>query len=151
MKRCDLTPCTKLLSESIEIVVDKMHMAGHTDQWCHKYCDPRKFRTLKMYETKLSKANTNLARNNTGGYWSLWTAFSWLFKYAKMTRRMNRNTFVFFLLYIYDLHNVIVQMLRLYCTTPYCMDKDPPRSLRCSRTLRKTRDIRRRDYLVYVW
>ena len=28
---------------SIEIVVDKMHMAGHTDQWCLTNCDPHLF------------------------------------------------------------------------------------------------------------
>lgn len=31
--------------------------------------------------------------------------FSWLSRYGKMTRRMNRHTFMFFLLYIIDLHN----------------------------------------------
>jgi len=25
----------------MEIVVDKMHMAGHVDKWCKETCDPR--------------------------------------------------------------------------------------------------------------
>ena len=29
-----------------EIVVDKMHMAGHVDEWCRQNCDPRAFKEL---------------------------------------------------------------------------------------------------------
>ena len=32
--------------------------------------------------------------------------FAWLSNYAKMTRRMNRNTFMFYLLNICDFHNM---------------------------------------------
>ena len=32
--------------------------------------------------------------------------FSWLSKYAKMTRRMNRGHFVFFIIYVQHLHNL---------------------------------------------
>ena len=39
--RKDLTPTSKFIS-SLEIVVDKMHMAGHTDKWCKETCDSRK-------------------------------------------------------------------------------------------------------------
>ena len=31
--------------------------------------------------------------------------FSWLSRYARITRRMNRTNFVFFMLYLCDLHN----------------------------------------------
>ena len=41
--RKDLTPTMKKLAD-MEIVVDKMHMKGHTDQWCRLTCDPHKFR-----------------------------------------------------------------------------------------------------------
>ena len=43
--RADLTPISKKLA-TVEIVVDKMHMAGHTDSWCHQHCDPKLFREL---------------------------------------------------------------------------------------------------------
>lgn len=32
---------------TVEIVVDKMYMKGHTDPWCKKNCDPGNFETLK--------------------------------------------------------------------------------------------------------
>lgn len=34
-----LTDTSKLLSDSIEIVVDTMNMRGHTDSWCKKNCN----------------------------------------------------------------------------------------------------------------
>ena len=43
--RSQLTPCTIQLSE-IEIVIDKMHMAGHIDRWCLENCDPKLFTDL---------------------------------------------------------------------------------------------------------
>ena len=39
--RRDLTPTTNNIA-SIEIVVDKMHITGHTDKWCLENCDARK-------------------------------------------------------------------------------------------------------------
>lgn len=44
-KRKDLTVTTRLMSE-LEIVIDKMHMKGHTDMWCKDTCDPLKFSEL---------------------------------------------------------------------------------------------------------
>ena len=35
----------------MNIVVDKMHMAGHVDAWCKEYCDPRKFKELNEVYT----------------------------------------------------------------------------------------------------
>ena len=43
--RQGLTEWTKVISQ-LEIVVDKMHMAGHVDNWCKEMCDPNKFRDL---------------------------------------------------------------------------------------------------------
>ena len=31
--------------------------------------------------------------------------FSWLSRYGKMTRKMNRHTYMFFIIYLCDLHN----------------------------------------------
>ena len=46
-QRCELTSTTKLL-QSVNIVIDKMHMAGHTDTWCKQNCDPKLFPDLAM-------------------------------------------------------------------------------------------------------
>ena len=43
--RSQLTPSTIKLSQ-IEIVIDKMHMAGHVDKWCLDNCDPKLFTDL---------------------------------------------------------------------------------------------------------
>ena len=36
---------TKKLATT-EIVIDKMHMAGHIDRWCFDHCNPRSFKEL---------------------------------------------------------------------------------------------------------
>ena len=41
----DITPTAKRIA-SFEIVVDKMHMAGHVDKWCRENCDARKLKEL---------------------------------------------------------------------------------------------------------
>ena len=43
--RQDLTPTAKKLA-MVEIVIDKMHMAGHVDKWCLTNCDPHLFSAL---------------------------------------------------------------------------------------------------------
>ena len=48
--RSQITPCSAKLA-SIEIVIDKMHMAGHIDKWCHQFCDPRAFIELENVRT----------------------------------------------------------------------------------------------------
>ena len=43
--RKDVTPTATKLS-NIEIVVDKLHMEGHTDKWCMVNCDAYLFKAL---------------------------------------------------------------------------------------------------------
>ena len=43
--RREFSEASKKLA-STEIVIDKMHMAGHTDKWCHRNCNPRAFKEL---------------------------------------------------------------------------------------------------------
>ena len=43
--RSGLTDTTKFMS-LLPMVVDKMHMQGHTDSWCQAHCDPKNFRDL---------------------------------------------------------------------------------------------------------
>lgn len=46
--RCDLTQTTKILSK-LDIVIDKMHMAGHVDSWCKEVCDPSLYPDLASH------------------------------------------------------------------------------------------------------
>ena len=39
----------------IEIVVDKMHMSGHIDEWCKANCDPNKFAHLDKVREQFTK------------------------------------------------------------------------------------------------
>ena len=43
--RASQTP-TAIRLASLNIVIDKMHFKGHTDQWCHQNCNPYSFREL---------------------------------------------------------------------------------------------------------
>ena len=43
--RRNLTPQSIQLANT-EIVIDKLHMAGHTDTWCRQHCDPKSFKEL---------------------------------------------------------------------------------------------------------
>ena len=40
-----MTPTAQKLSK-VEIVIDKLHMEGHTDEWCKANCDPHLFKAL---------------------------------------------------------------------------------------------------------
>lgn len=44
--RCDLTDSAKRIAQ-MQIVIDKMHFKGHTDQWCRANCNPNDFDQLK--------------------------------------------------------------------------------------------------------
>lgn len=48
--RRNVTPTAQRLS-NIEIVIDKLHMEGHTDKWCKDNCDPHLFRALDNVST----------------------------------------------------------------------------------------------------
>ena len=45
-KRSGLTPTTHKMAQT-EIVIDKMHFKGHTDQWCRRVCNPYNFPELE--------------------------------------------------------------------------------------------------------
>ena len=64
----DVTPTAQKLA-SVEIVIDKMHMAGHVDKCCLENCDPHLFsdldRVSKRYTSSrpsLTLVNCNLSR-----------------------------------------------------------------------------------------
>lgn len=40
-----MTPTAMKLAQ-VEILIDKMHLTGHTDEWCLANCDPKRFKEL---------------------------------------------------------------------------------------------------------
>ena len=51
LKKYAINPCRKDVANSysyciVNIVVDKLHMKGHTDSWCKKNCDAKSYREL---------------------------------------------------------------------------------------------------------
>lgn len=59
--RKNVTPTAQKLSK-VEIVVDKLHMEGHTDAWCKANCDPYLFKALDKVSIcqirKITKVHT---------------------------------------------------------------------------------------------
>ena len=85
---------------SLNIVVDKMHFKAHTDSWCHDHCNPYNLRELDKVSTNLHnfasmQVDTQICEQT----------FSWMSRYSRITRHMNRQHFLFYLLYISDLHH----------------------------------------------
>lgn len=56
--RKDVTSTSQTLA-SLEIVVDKMHIAGHKDPWCLKNCDSRKIPELEKVKNIEHRRNTS--------------------------------------------------------------------------------------------
>ena len=97
--RRDCTPYTKFIANS-EIVVDRMHFAGHKDAWCRKNCNPNDHRDLDKvwfrhaYRSLCTEPITWLCNlifcvyttcmiMYVGGHWSLWTDFCLAFTVCK--------------------------------------------------------------------
>ena len=40
----------------VEIVIDKMHLTGHTDDWCLANCDPKYFKGLDHVRGSMCKS-----------------------------------------------------------------------------------------------
>jgi hypothetical protein len=91
---------------NLEIVVDKMHFKGHVDTWCRQHCDPNKHRHLDKvclcFNNYCGLSIMILAQVDTE---VCEQTFSWLSRYARITRHMNKEHFLFYLLFICDLHN----------------------------------------------
>ena len=130
--RKDVTPTAQRLC-NVNIVVDKLHMEGHTDKWCMANCDPRLFPeldnvsvtwTMYLYMLVLRKVFMYVCTQHTIVHtmlpcWMIVSScvfqvdtevceqcFSWLSRYARITRRKQRSTFLFFTLYMCYMHNL---------------------------------------------
>jgi len=75
-------------------VCGKLHMAGHTDAWCRKTCDP----DLPEHASVLKGIRTSVCE----------FTFTWLSKYKHQTKHMNEYGFKFFLLDMAWSHNEII-------------------------------------------
>ena len=91
IKRGHLTETTKYISEC-DIFCDRLHFANHVDRCCATHCNP-------AHCDKLKGVNTESCEQ----------IFSWLSKYAYITRYMNRHRFYFFILDMCDLHNYMIE------------------------------------------
>lgn len=106
--RKDITSITKRLA-SLLIMVDKIHIAGHVDAWCLENCDSWKIKALQevclwlwinfimlcLLKVLIFQVDTQICEQT----------FAWLSRYTKMTQRMKQEHFLFFIVYLYDLHN----------------------------------------------
>ncbi len=99
----------------MEIVVDKMHFRGHTDQWCKRYCNPNDFDELQkvtccrsvmiMYIYTYAALTYLLSHCLQVDTEICEQTFSWLSRYTRITKHMNKPHFKFYVLYLCDLHN----------------------------------------------
>ena len=105
-KRAELTAISKKIS-TFNIVVDKMHFKGHTDDWCKANCNPYNLEHLNtVRDLRTFKAHFILS----SAFFQIDTevceqTFSWLSRCACITRHMNKAHFLFYILYLCDLHN----------------------------------------------
>ena len=106
--RSQLTETTKQLA-NLNIVIDKLHFSGHVDRWCQEHCNPHNISDLE---------NVNFTTKNINSTHILLFSiihqvdteiceqtFSWLSRYSRITRHMDRAHFLFYILYLSDLHN----------------------------------------------
>lgn len=97
------------------IAVDKMHFKGHVDKWCQENCNPYNMKELEnvSFFIILQSQSTlviTLQRHIIYIHLQVDTevceqVFSWLSRYSRITHHMNRHHFMFYILYICDLHN----------------------------------------------
>ena len=105
--RSTLTNTAKRIG-SMEIVVDKMHFRGHVDDWCKCNCNPNDFDELKIVSVHLFSSTLLYAtfyKKIQVDTEVCEQTFSWLSRYSRISRHMNRPHFMFYLLYVCELHN----------------------------------------------
>lgn len=91
MKRNAMSEVSMYLSKA-DIFCDRLHFQNHIDSWCRKNCNPDDCNKLKHVNTEACEQ-----------------IFSWMSKYAYMSRYMNRHRFFFFLLDLCDIHNYMIE------------------------------------------
>ena len=129
LKRYACNPCRSSLTttarriSAMNFAIDRMHFKGHIDPWCRETCDPNKFKELDKVSLVSTSAQLSLSCMHTLCITILYIyhhfsnnhvyillcaqvntevceqTFSWLSQYAKITRHMNREHFLFYILY----------------------------------------------------
>ena len=106
--RRSATPTSQRIVD-MAIIIDKMHFKGHIDPWCKEHCNPYNFKELEgvgassIMHTYLILCILTLLQVDTE---ICEQTFSWLSRYSRMTRHMNKSHFLFYILYICDLHDM---------------------------------------------
>lgn len=85
--RSQLTPTARRM-HNMSMVVDKFHFKNHVDKWCKAHCNPYDHEELKDVNTEVCEQ-----------------LFSWLSRFAPMSKHMNQWRFLFLILYLIDQHN----------------------------------------------
>ena len=91
---------------AMEVVVDKMHFKGYTHQWCRLHCNSNDFdklakvciftqslhacHLLTAYHLDCGQVDTEICKQT----------FSWLSRYARITRHMNKPHFMFYCMFV---------------------------------------------------
>ena len=96
----------------MEIVVDKMHFKGHVGDWCKRNCNPNNYLELEEVHVCNVKTQSVIMITIVPCAYIMQVdtevceqTFSWLSRYARITKHMNKSHFLFFLLYVCELHN----------------------------------------------
>lgn len=113
LKKFAINPTRSALTETatriakMNIAVDRMHFKGHVDKWCHRHCNPNDYEELR----NVSKQSFHI-HPAWHYFWIMQVdtqiceqTFSWLSRYARITKHMNRAHFMFYLMYLCDMHN----------------------------------------------
>ncbi|KAK2556275.1 hypothetical protein P5673_021909 [Acropora cervicornis] len=85
--RRNITQTAQKMAE-MEMIVDCFHFKNHVDRWCKEHCNPYNSNDLKDVNTEVCEQ-----------------LFSWLSKFAPITKHMNRWRFLLLMLYLVDNHN----------------------------------------------
>ena len=104
-------------------VVDKLHFRGHRGAYCFENCNPSDVPEIKKVNTVVcEQVRGKVTSFKSHPMFSLiliinfhLKTFNWLNKY-KAAKSMNEAHFLFFLLYVADMHNLkIERKLRVMC------------------------------------
>lgn len=87
----NVTEVSKRLAD-LDMVVDKMHFRNHVDRWCKSNCNPYDRPDLDGVDTEVCEQT-----------------FAWLTRYGRITRHMNQDRFLFYILNLCELRNKKVE------------------------------------------
>ena len=103
--RSELTTTAQRIAKT-RIVVDKMHFKGHIDPWCKSHCNPYDFEELKMVVLNACYSIKGIYIINTQGWYRNMRAdFFLAIQICSHYEAYEQEHFMFYIMYIYDIHN----------------------------------------------